>query len=453
MTKPFIHPKIEFLATSCLWENPDNVKTHGPRQITQLAAAIARFGWLVPIVCDADLMILAGHARWLAAKKLKLDKVPVIRADHLSEVDKAAFALGENRLAQLSGIDEKKLQKEIDRLFNANFNLETIGYSTADLTFKLVDNGQEVQPPENFVTADIAVSRIGDCWAFYPAGVAPIAANFGKAHRLLCSDSLVVESLETLMRGQKADLVFDDPPYNVKVNGHVRGGGRGGKTQFREFAMASGEMTAPEFMGFLRPVFRNCVRFSKDGSLHFHFQDWRHIREMLDAADGVYTEFKQLICWDKGVGGQGTFYRSQYELIFVFKSGKAKHTNNFQLGQHGRYRTNLWSGYPGVNTFRKGRKEDLEAHATPKPIALIIDAIRDCSNPGEIVMDAFCGSGTTIIAAHKAGRIGVGIEIDPLYVDVAIRRIAAATGLVPILDGDGRTFDEVAAARLSETGD
>jgi len=448
------HAKIELLATTLLWENPDNARTHSPRQIAQLSAAIKQFGWLVPIVCDADLMILAGHARWHAAKKLKLAEVPVIRADHLSELDKRAFALGENRLAELSGIDVKKLQKEIDALFHSNFNLETIGYSTADVTFKLVhDDDQELEPPEAPVTSQVAVSRPGDCWIFYPKGVAPIAANFGKAHRLLCADSIVVESLEAVLRDQKADLVFDDPPYNVKVNGHVRGGGRGTKNNFREFAMASGEMTASEFTGFLRSVFRNCVRFSKNGSLHFHFQDWRHIREMLDAADGVYSEFKQLICWDKGIGGQGSFYRSQHELIFVFKSGKAKHTNNFQLGQHGRYRTNLWSGYPGVNTFRKGRKEDLEAHATPKPIALVIDAIRDCSNPGEIVLDVFAGSGTTMIAAHKAGRVGAGIEIDPLYIDVALKRIAAATGLTPILDGDGRTFDQIAAARLSERED
>jgi DNA modification methylase len=208
-------------------------------------------------------------------------------------------------------------------------------------------------------------------------------------------------------------------------------------------------MSPSEFTAFQRSIFRNCVRFSKDGSIHFQCMDHRHIREILDAADGVYTEFKQLVVWDKGSGGQGTFYRSQYELIFVFKSGRARHTNNFQLGQTGRYRTNVWK-YNGVNTMGKGRADEMAAHATPKSIPMVMDAIRDCSNRGELILDPCLGSGVTLIAAHKTGRIGVGIEIDPLYVDVALKRLAAVTGIDPILDGDGRTFSEINTARHSE---
>lgn len=213
--------------------------------------------------------------------------------------------------------------------------------------------------------------------------------------------------------------------------------------------MASGEMTVPEFTAFLRAVFRCCVMFSADGSIHYQCMDWRHQREMLDAADGVYSKHKQLIVWVKDNGGLGAFYRSRHELIFVFKSGTAKHKNNFGLGETGRYRTNVLE-YAGVNTFRKGRNKDLAAHPTVKPLALVMDVILDCSDRGDIILDPFSGSGTTLIAAHNTGRRGAAIELDPLYVDTSIRRLCEASGLVAI-HADGRTFDEVAADRLNNS--
>jgi DNA modification methylase len=205
-------------------------------------------------------------------------------------------------------------------------------------------------------------------------------------------------------------------------------------------------MNTAEFTAFLRSVFRNCARFSSDGSIHFHFMDWKHIREILDAADGVYSELKQLIVWVKTNAGMGTFYRSQQELIFAFKNGRGSHTNNFSLGEGGRYRTNVWS-YAGCNTFRRGRDADLEAHPTVKPVALLMDAILDCSSRGDLVLDPFAGSGSTLVAAHKTGRRGVGIELDPLYVDTSLCRLSTATGLEARL-ADGRSFDEVAAERV-----
>ena len=205
-------------------------------------------------------------------------------------------------------------------------------------------------------------------------------------------------------------------------------------------------MSPPEFTTFMRSIFRCCVRFSVSGSIHYQFMDWRHGREMLDAADGVYAEHKQLIVWKKDNGGQGAFYRSQHELVYVFKSGKAKHINNFKLGETGRYRTNVVE-YAGANTFRKGRDADLAAHSTVKPTAMIADFLLDCSNPGDLAVDPCLGSGTTLLAAHHTGRRGAGIEMDPLYCDVALRRLSVVMGVEPILDGDDRTFSEIAAER------
>ena len=430
------HSSIEMLLTSSLTPNPDNARTHSARQLSQLRAAIKKFGWLVPIVVDADLMILAGHARYEVARMLKLREVPCIRADHLSDIDKRAFALGENRLAELSGWNSKLLTKELDALFSSGFEIETIGFSTADLTIGPIGD-EDASSEREVPVAEFAITRPSEIWTIGD-------------HTIAQGDSRELEVYEAGLGGRTADMVFGDLPYNVPVDGFVRGR-RGGK-RFREFAFASGEMSSPEFIAFQRSIFRNCVRFSKDGSIHYQCMDFRHVREILDAADGIYTQFKQLVVWDKGVGGQGAFYRSQHELIFVFKSGRAKHTNNFGLGETGRYRTNIWK-YPGANSFRKGRAEELAAHATPKSVPMVMDAIRDCSNPGELILDPCLGSGTTLIAAHKTGRIGVGIEVDPLYVDVAVRRLAAVTGLDPVLRGDGRTFDEIAAERRAGRGD
>ena len=432
----FQHPRLELVATRTLKPNPRNARTHTDKQIAQIGASISRFGWLVPIVADEADMIAAGHGRWLAAKQMGLAEVPVIRASFLTDADRRAFALAENRIAELSGWDEPLLAEELTFLFEGGFELEITGFTISDLDFALPeakgkDKAEAVELP---APNAVAVSRPGDLWLIGP-------------HRLYCGDARDVASYEALLGEERAALVFADPPYNVRIDGFVSGSGR-----HREFAMASGDMSAPEFTAFLRAIFRNCVRFSRSGSIHYQCMDWRHIREMLDAADGVYDQFKQFVVWDKGVGGQGSFYRSRHELVFVFRAGKGKVINNFGLGETGRYRTNVVS-YPGANSFRKGRARDLADHSTVKPTALVADFLLDCSNRGDLVLDPCLGSGTTLLAAHKTHRRGAGIEIDPLYVDTALRRLRDASGLVPMLAGDGRGFDGIAAVRASDTED
>ena len=245
------------------------------------------------------------------------------------------------------------------------------------------------------------------------------------------------------MAGERARLVFTDPPYNVPIDGYV--GGHGG-VKHREFKMASGEMTAAEFEHFLGTVFGNLASASIDGALHFICMDWRHLGEVTKAASGVYSELKNLCVWNKNNGGMGSFYRSKHELVFVYKVGTAPHLNMVELGKHGRYRTNVWD-YAGVNTFRSGRDAELEMHPTVKPTALVIDAIKDCSRRGDIVLDAFSGSGTTIMAAHKSRRRARAIELDPLYVDVAIRRWQSYTGQTATMAVTAESFAEVERRR------
>lgn len=429
------HPSIEMMPRQGLKPNPTNARKHDDKQLAQIAASIERFGFLVPIIIDDDDMIAAGHGRWEAAGRLGIDNVPTIRARFLTDADRRAFALAENRIAELSSWDEDLLANELSILFDGGYDLEITGFSTADLDFSLPeeavkDKVEEIELPDLDARA---VSRDGDLWRIGP-------------HRLYCGNSRSVESYEALLSGDRANMVFSDPPYNVPIDGHVSGLG---KHRHREFAEASGEMTAAEFTTFLRTIFRNCVRFAANGSIHYHCMDWRHIREMLDAADGVYSGFKQLVVWKKQNAGMGTFYRSQHELLFVFKSGTAKHTNKFGLGETGRYRTNVWE-HAGANSFRKGRDRDLAAHATVKPTALVADAILDCSYRGDLILDPFSGSGTTLIAAHKTGRRGAAIELDPLHCDTSIRRLMAASGLDAIREDGARFVDLEADLAIGE---
>ncbi len=424
--------KIETLALSALRPYARNARTHSKRQIKQIAKSIERFGFCNPILIDDDKQIIAGHGRAEAAKILGLMTVPTVRLSHLSESDKRAYILADNKLAEKAGWDKEILAIELQALVDVDFDFETIGFEAAEVDLVLEDASESkggFPGPEDAIPPfpqGAGTTRVGDLWLL------------GK-HRLLCGDAREKASYDALLEGAKAEFVFTDPPYNVPIDGHVCGLGR---VRHAEFAMACGEMTEQEFIGFLEDVFTLLTAHTTDGSIHQICMDWRHLGEMSVAGRRVYTELKNLCVWNKNNAGMGSFYRSKHELVFVWKNGNASHVNNFELGQHGRTRSNVWD-YAGVNTFRQGRLEELAMHPTVKPVALIADAIKDCSRPGHMVLDPFAGSGSTVIAAERTGRQAFGLEIDPNYVDVAVKRWQKFTGKVATLASSGDRFEDV----------
>lgn len=414
-----------------------NPRTHTRRQKEQLARAIKRFGFTVPVVIDEDEVILGGHARVEAAQMLGMSEVPTIRLADMSEADKRAYVIADNRLSEKAGWDLKQLKVEFEFFSGLDFDFDpTItGFEEPEIE-GLIHGGGEREPKSSPDDAGIEPSfeapctQPGDVWEIGP-------------HRLICGDALAEETYVRLMGEHKAAMIFADAPYNLPINGHVSGLGQ---TKHREFAMASGEMSADAFQRFLFDVFCQLAKHSTDGSIHFQCIDFRHLSEMMAAGLGAYTELKNLCVWAKTNGGMGSLYRSAHELVFVFKSGRAPHINNVELGKNGRYRTNVWT-HAGANSFGRGRDQDLADHPTVKPVGLVMDVILDCSRRGDIVLDPFSGSGTTILAAHRTGRRGYGIEIDPVYCDVIIRRLRERAGLEATLAG--RPFDQVAAERAA----
>ena len=435
----FTHPRVEQCAIDRLLPYPRNPRTHSDKQIHQIAASIREFGFTSPVLADQHGQIIAGHGRVAAAKLLGLDTVPVIRVEHLSDDQKRAYVIADNKLALNAGWDPEMLAIELQNLasLEVSFDLEITGFETAEIDI-LLDGTAKPQksdpadwaPP---VESD-AVSLTGDLWVLGD-------------HRLLCGDARDPDAFSRLLAADKARLVFTDPPYNVRIDGHVGGLG---SIRHREFAMASGEMTKAQFTLFLETIFRNMTKVSLDGAIHFVCMDWRHMEEVMAAGQGPYTELKNVCVWNKTNGGMGSFYRSKHELVFVFKVGRAPHVNTVELGHGGRYRTNVWD-YAGVNTFRTQRLDELAMHPTVKPVALVCDAIKDCSRRGEIVLDPFAGSGTTLVAAEKSGRRARTIEIDPAYVDVCIRRWQNFTGKPARYAETSRCFEETAMERFPQS--
>jgi DNA modification methylase len=413
-----------------------NARTHSPKQIAQIAASIKAFGFNNPVLIDKDGGIIAGHGRVEAAKQLGIETVPCVRLEHLSNAQKRAYILADNKLAEKAGWDPEILKIELQHLTNLDldFDISITGFEMPEIDVLLSETESESDPADVMpaVEPGPAVTRLGDIWQIGP-------------HRLICGDSTAAGTYARLLDGERAQMIFTDPPYNVKIDGHVSGLG---SVKHREFAMALGEMTTSEFTRFLNDVFANLAGHSVDGAIHFICMDWRHMNEVLAAATPVYSELKNLCVWAKTNGGMGSLYRSQHELVFVYKAGTAPHVNNVELGKHGRYRTNVWS-YAGANTFSKTREADLEMHPTVKPVALVADAILDCSKRRGIVLDAFGGSGTTLVAAERTGRRGYAVELDPHYSDVIVRRLEAIMSCQAMHVRTGKSFRELAAERTN----
>jgi len=427
--------RVTYRPIASLISNPRNARTHSARQVRQIADSIRAFGFLNPILIDDAGIVVAGHGRLAAAKLLGMERVPTVAASGLSEAERRAYALADNRLAEKSGWDRERLAAELGELAillpPLELDLTATGFEPADIDVVLADRGTPRPDPIDAVPAvpRVATARRGDLW------------QLGD-HRLLCGDARSETDFDRLMGGARARLTFTDPPYNVPIAGHVKG--RQGRVRHQEFAFASGEMDQPAFAAFLQAALTNIARASLDGAIAFVCMDWRHLVEISAAGAAAFAELKNVVVWNKTAAGQGSLYRSQHELIFVFKVGRAEHRNSFGLGASGRTRSNVWTyPAPAAATSQAG----LTQHPTVKPVALVADALRDCSLKGDAVLDPFLGSGTTLMAAERLGRRGFAMEYEPSYVDTAILRWQAYTKADAVLEGDGRSWAEVAAAR------
>lgn len=439
MARPSFQAQIVEQPLNQLRAYPHNARTHSKKQLKQIAASITRFGFTNPVLVSDDGEIIAGHGRVEAARQLGLNVVPTLKLSHLSAAERRAYVLADNKLALNAGWDQEILAIELQALVDLQFDMELTGFSLAEIDL-IIDGVSEAAPEASVADEDrlVAVperpvSRSGDLWLL------------GR-HRLVCGDARLPGSYDPLLKDEQADLIFTDPPYNVPIDGHVSGLGR---IRHREFAMGAGEMSEDAFTDFLNQSLGAAAKQCRNGAIAFVCMDWRHMGELLAAGREVFQELKNLCVWNKTNGGMGSFYRSKHELVFVFKIGDALHTNTFELGQSGRYRTNVWD-YAGMSSVGAERDVALAMHPTVKPVPLVADAIRDCTRRGDIVLDGFGGSGTTLIAAEKTGRKARLIEYDPGYCDTIIQRWENMTGKSARLAGSDRSFEDVADERLGQ---
>ena len=410
---------ISYRPVGSLVPDPRNARTHPKRQVEQIAASIREFGFANPILIDAEGRIIAGHGRLLAAKALGMTEVPTIVLPHLSEAQQRALRIADNKIALGAGWDLDLLKLELGELavLDVDLDLALTGFSSGEIDVILKG---PADPEDEVIPAVPATPRTrpGDIWIL-------------GEHRVGCGDGRDLAFLQAVVGdGAVVDAAFLDPPYNVRINGHANAKGR-----HREFAMASGEMSEAAFRSFLSDTLGACAGVSRDGAVHFVCMDWRHLDDVAAVGRSIYGELLNLCVWNKSNAGMGSLYRSKHELVFVYRVGKAPHFNAVELGRHGRNRTNVWD-YASVNSMAGSRREDLALHPTVKPTALVADAIQDVTRRGELVLDIFLGSGTTLIAAERTGRRFRGVDIDPAYVDVAIDRWSAMTGKEPRLAGE-----------------
>jgi len=406
-----IYEKVEKLKP-----NPKCPKVHPRAQINDLKISILEYGIVLPILIDENKQIISGHAIFTAAQELGFTEVPIMSVEYLNKAQKCALTIALNKMSEKSTWNVEFLKESYDFLVKENFDIRKTGFEVGELEFLILDQVTDEEsesdptdglPDENEIPRRV---NVGDLFAL---------GN----HRLLCGDARKQESYEILLGEHRAQMILADFPFNVPISGHVCGNG---KIKHREFKMASGEMSSEEFIEFLKMAMSNLIKYSTDNSLHYIFADWRHVLEFATAGK-LYTEFKNICIWNKLVGGQGSGYRSQYEMIFLYKNGKNKHINNIQLGKFGNYRTNVWD-FKGVHVSNPENKDDLRFHPTCKPVKMLCSAILDSSNPNDIILDNFSGSGSLILACEKTHRKGYTIEIDELYCDTAIYRWEQLTG-------------------------
>jgi DNA modification methylase len=431
--------EIVYLSATAIKPSPHAARQHSSAQRRKLKAILQQFGQVVPLPLDATTgTLIDGHAVFDALVELGHDEIAVVQLENRSEPEVRALRLALNRVAQDAVWDNAKLRGEFEYLITVGFDLDLSGFEAVEIDMVLSIDTPTANTVEEEMLDDIepmagpAVARLGDVF------------DLG-GHKLGCGDARDATFIRGLVADKTVACVFTDPPYNVPIDGFVSGLG---KTRHREFAMGTGEMSRDQFVAFLSATVAAIKPVLADGAILYLCMDWRHGGELCEAAAQNGLEQKNLCVWVKSNAGMGSFYRSQHELIFVFKHGEGPHQNNFGLGAGGRTRSNVWQ-YRGVNAFGKDRMDLLGIHPTVKPVAMIADALRDVTRRGDLVLDAFLGSGSTLIAAEETGRVCIGVELDPVYVDAAIRRWQKRTGKNAVHAASGETFDAIAERVVS----
>jgi DNA modification methylase len=424
--------QIEAFPVDALKSHVRKLRKSDPAHIREIANSINTLGFNVPLLIGNDNIVVDGDSRLEAAKLLGLSSVPCIRVDHLNETEQRLLRLAVNRLGEKGVWDVGELEAEFKELIIANAPIEISGFGADEIDQVLIGENEDGYEAGNLEPLPGAspIARLNDLFLL-------------GSHFLICGDATDPAVVGRLMRTDIARMVLTDEPFNVAVGGHVTGG------DHREFVMASGEMTDSQFLDFNRKWMDGVLPYLVDGGVLGTFIDWRGLPIVQSSATTLGLMPLNLVVWAKTNAGMGSLYRSQHELLPLFKKGSASHVNNISLGKRGRYRTNLWT-YPGASSLGSDARKGLQDHPTVKPIAMLQDALIDLTNRGEIVLDPFLGSGSTLIAAEKTGRVCCGIELDPLYVDVIIRRFEAETGAPAVLADTGETFEKVVARRHNE---
>jgi DNA modification methylase len=426
--------EIVYLSATAIKPSPHAARQHSSAQRRKLRSILSRFGQVVPLPVDAVTgTLIDGHAVFETLVELGHDEIAVVRLENRTEAEIRALRLALNRIGQDAVWDDAKLRGEFEYLISTGFELDLTGFEAVEIDMALsidVPTAAVVEEEgiDELTPSDgPAVAQVGDVFHLGP-------------HKIGCGDARDAAFIGGLAAGKQVACVFSDPPYNVPIDGFVSGLG---KIRHREFAMGTGEMSREQFVAFLSATVAAVKPVLANGAILYLCMDWRHGGELCEAAAQNGLEQKNLCVWVKSNAGMGSFYRSQHELVYVFKHGEGPHQNHFGLGAGGRNRSNVWQ-YRGVNVFGKDRMSLLGVHPTVKPVAMIADALRDVTRRGELVVDVFLGSGSTLIAAEEIGRVCIGLELDPAYVDVAIRRWQKRTGRDAVHAFTGETFDAIA---------
>jgi DNA modification methylase len=416
--------KLEEIVIADISDKGRKIRKLEQTHILEIMRSIQSLGFCSPILIGSGNGLIDGVSRVEAARRLGLDKLPCIHIGHLSNEEQRLLRLSINRLAEKGEWDLAELKLEFEELVIHGLSIETTGFSLDQIDHVMLDNevGETELGPISPEVGNEPKAVVGDIYQLGP-------------HRVICGDSTdpnVIKALINQVPEASVRMVLTDVPYNVPIAGHVTQGNH------PEFAMASGEMSDPEFQNFNRKWMGTCLPYVMDGGLLATFIDWRGLEHVHAAATSLGLDQLNLIVWSKTNGGMGSLYRSQHELFPIYKKGLETHVNNINLGKRGRYRTNVWT-YPGASSLSSDARKGLEFHPTVKPSAMLEDALLDVTERGDLVIDPFLGSGSTLIAAHQTGRICYGVELDRHYVDLIVSRYEQLTGQKAVLINPAQT--------------